>query len=303
MSQTKQFTKEYEKLLILPVSKEDVENALLNLEALFSFYKILKTSGGGSDVEVQWVYKPSVISSKKLVLKVKSRKARDDTVVIEGVSEDMDFTVNCKILQVFYAVHTSIKVVCKGVSRDICDKFFTPILDELREYIVKTPKEKPIEQKPVLPEKKAVPPPPSPPPPAEAVSVKPASPPTPVSIEEKFEINKLYDEFTLAMAIMKAELITTVTLKPIWGIHSINEIIDSNLKKIQEYKLSILTLKTLDGRAELFLFIKPSGIPVGFKGRIEGVEYRGSGKDFEKITVLLYDVEIQARLWGLRELP
>jgi hypothetical protein len=274
------------------------------VEAPYRYYKLLKTSGGGSDVEVPWVYQPSGMSSKKLVLRVKSRKARDDTVVIEGVSEDMDFTVNCKILQVFYAVHTSIKVVCKGVSRDICDKFFTPILDELREYIVKTPKEKPIEQKPVVPEKKAVPPPPPPPPPpAEAVSVKPPSPPTPVSIEEKFEINKLYDEFTLAMAIMKAELITTVTLKPIWGIHSINEIIDSNLKKIQEYKLSILTLKTLDGRAELFLFIKPSGIPVGFKGRIEGVEYRGSGKDFEKITILLYDAEIQARLWGLRELP
>ncbi len=300
MPEQKEFRKEFEKLLILPLSKEDVEKALLDLEALFDFYKIFKTSGSGSNVEVQWIYKPSVISSKKLVLKTSARKIRDDTILIEGSSDDLDFTINCKILQVFYAVHANIKAECRGASRDICDKFLVPIMDKLREYIVKFSREKPVEEKPAPSAEK---PKPAMPPLAEAAPPKPPSTPVLVATEEKIDIQKLYDEFTLAIAIMKAELITTITLKPIWSIHSINEIIDSNAKKIQEYKLSILTLKTLDGKAEVFLFIKPPGIPVGFKGRIEGVEYRGSGKDFEKITVLLYDAEMQARLWGLKELP
>jgi len=300
LSQQKQYKKEFEKLLILPVSKEDVEKALLNLEALFSFYKIFKASGSGSNVEAQWVYKPSAFSSKKLLLKTSARKLRDDVILIEGFSEDMDFTISCKVLQVFYAVHTSIKAECKGVYRDICDKFFATIMDELREYIIKVSGEKPAEHKPTPPVEKAEP---TISPPSETRVMQPPKTPAPVVQEEKIDVQKLYDEFTLAMAIMKAELITTVTLKPVWSIHSINEIIESNAKKIREYKLSILTLKTPDGKAEVFLFIKPSGIPVAFKGRIEGVEYRGNGKDFEKITVLLYDAEMQARLWGLRELP
>lgn len=70
---------------------------------------------------------------------------------------------------------------------------------------------------------------------------------------------------------------------------------------MRAYNLAILTLKSLDGKIDMYLFVTPQGVITGFKGRIEGVEYRGNGKDIEKIVVLMYDAEMQVRLWGVKE--
>ncbi|MEM4654297.1 MAG: hypothetical protein QXL34_02250 [Thermosphaera sp.] len=298
MSQSKHFKKEYEKLLILPVSKREIEASLLNLGALFEFLRIPKTSGEINNVEISWVYKPSIVSSKKISMKIDARKVGEDTIIIEGLSEDLDFTMTVKILEIFYAVHTNIKIECKGSTRDVCDKFFIPILDSLRDYIVKAPKPTPVEKTLSSSEK----PQRLPSPKIEGKQAVAETPKESLQTQEvKIDVQKLYDEFSLAMLLLKSDLIASTSLKPVWSVHSIREIIESNLAKMRAYNLAILTLKSLDGKIDMYLFVTPQGVITGFKGRIEGVEYRGNGKDLEKIVVLMYDAEMQVRLWGVKE--
>jgi len=302
--------------LIRPISKDLAYALLYDVYTLISAMRSFTISGrdpSKNEVSVVWSERRLIVGGSRVSFKIRSEVVSDDTISMYFDSDVFKARINYRLVPVFYALHIIVDGACEGGRTDLCMRVLSEFLRELDEAL-----KKPLQPmvKPPPPTRPAQPAPSTPP----ALS-KPATPSQPVGAPtvqvqqkevmqpvrpparqeaETIDVNKLFDEVSIAMILMNSELITMEELAPPWSISTLLGKAREKKGVLAQYKLGLISIKDAEGATDLVVFINKNGEPLGFYGHIDGNVVKGSAVS-SKYLKRLYPLGRQYIGYGVRE--
>lgn len=305
--------------LIRPISKDLAYALLYDVYTLISAMRSFTISGrdpSKNEVSVVWSERRLIGGGSRVSFKIRSEVVSDDTISMYFDSDVFKARINYRLVPVFYALHIIVDGACEGGRIDVCTRVLSEFLRELDEAL-----KKPLQPmvKPPPPTRPAQPAPSTPPAPP-----KPTTPPQPVGAPtvqvqqkevtqpvrpparqeaETIDVNKLFDEVSIAMILMNSELITMEELAPPWGISTLLGKAKEKKGVLSQYKLGLISIKDAEETTDLVIFINRNGEPLGFYGHIDGNIVKGGTGELEVLEKTISSRKVVYRMWGARTLP
>jgi len=308
-----------EKELIRPISKDLAYALLYDIYTLISGMRSFTISGRDplkNEVSVVWSERRLIGRGSRVSFKILSEAVSDDTISMYFDSDAFRARINYRLVPVFYALHIIVNGACEGGRTDLCMRVLSEFLKELDE-VLKKPlqpmvKPPPITQ-PAQPAPSAQPAPPKPATPQQPVGApviqvqqkevtQPVRPPARQEAET-IDVNKLFDEVSIAMILMNSELITMEELTPPWSISTLLGKAREKKGVLAQYKLGLISIKDVEGTTDLVVFINKNGEPLGFYGHTDGNVVKGGVDELEILEKTVSSREAVYRIWGARVLP
>lgn len=312
----------FEKVIIRPLSKEEAYALLYDVATLISNMKSFTiTARDPSTNEVSAVLsRRSILGVTRIPLKIRSEVKSDDIILMYFNSDAFKAWIEYRLVPVFYALHINLRAVCEGGNIALCSSVLDSFTKELEDVLKKPvkpmitppkPAPKPAEVAPqrveTPPQEVVKPPTPQPPPPP----LSPA-PPKPTQLEKTqvpqekettIDVTKLFDEVSIAMALINSDLVSSGELTAPWDIDILINKAREKKGVLSQYKMGILSVKDKSDTVDLVIFVNRNGEPIGFYGKIENLSVKGLANELVSLGKSLSAVEITYRLWGVKQLP
>lgn len=281
----------------------------------------------------EWTYAPSPLARRREVVELPVvAEVEDSKIYVKGKATSFSFTISGIVVELFYGTNIRVTYSCQGDLR-ACNKFIDTFLEEFRKYSKKPPailpdlptkkapapvppQPQPQPQPPPKPPAQQPPAPPTPPQPprpetrtAPSVATpppqpQPVSPPAPKpSAEISLDPEKILEETTLGLLMLKAEFLSAGELKPVWIYDDIPRFVRENISKLREHSIGILTVKDLNEMVNVVILLDKKGNVLGFKANIAGVVATGNESKLIELLTRHINKEMKLRLWGIREIP